>query len=176
MILKLIELIDDVEKALEAGCKFSALALALTFPDICGKAEYPQQTNSRIRYINWYDEHISPFEKSQEPQMPYLNGEVVNSLRNSFLHQGTPNIDVGQFKNKIDKFELIIETKKPFGIYCDGEEINNDGIKTYSVNVQRLCNILCSTARGYYNDNKEKFDFINCTIKDWDFEVKQMHE
>ncbi|HVI40256.1 MAG TPA: hypothetical protein VM577_06320, partial [Anaerovoracaceae bacterium] len=94
MILKLI---DDMNKALDAECYFSALALALTFPDICGKAEYPQNGPTK-RYKDWYDEHIGKYEQclseqNQEPPMPYLSGEVVYSLRNSLLHQGTPNID-----------------------------------------------------------------------------------
>lgn len=36
----LIKLVEDIERAIEHECYFSALALALTLPDICGKAEY----------------------------------------------------------------------------------------------------------------------------------------
>lgn len=38
----MLQLIDDANKALNAECYYSALTLALAFPDICGKAEYPQ--------------------------------------------------------------------------------------------------------------------------------------
>ena len=34
----LIRLIDDINRALENEAYFAALALALTLPDICGKA------------------------------------------------------------------------------------------------------------------------------------------
>ena len=35
--------IDEIEKSLENECYIAALALALTLPDICGKAEYPSE-------------------------------------------------------------------------------------------------------------------------------------
>lgn len=51
----MLKLIDNVNKALDAEFYYSALTLALTFPDICGKAEYPKE-NSTKRYKDWYDE------------------------------------------------------------------------------------------------------------------------
>lgn len=98
---------------------WAALAIALTLPDICGKAEYSSACNTR-RYIDWYNKYVAPFEcppshEGAEPEnMPYLSGEVVYNLRNSFLHQGNPNIDNGKIKqkeNKIDKFSLVIQSK-----------------------------------------------------------------
>jgi len=178
----MLQLIDDVNKALDAECYYSALALALTFPDICGKAEYPKETNTN-RYKNWYNEHIGkyeqcPCEQCRNTPMPYLSGEVVYNLRNSLLHQGTPNIDVDKIKNsnnKIDHFELVLESKKPFEIYSDASCIYNSGVKTYRVNVRRLCLILCRSARGYYEANPDKFDFFSCSIIDWDSEADKIH-
>ena len=172
------KLLDDVNKALDADCYFAALALALTLPDICGKAEYPQKGTSR-RYKDWYDEYIGKYEQSplQEYKMPYLSGEVVHSLRNSLLHQGTPSIstdDIKEERNKIDHFELVIESKKPFDTYVDAAGIQNESYRTYSVNVRRLCFVLCACARGYYKENRDKFNFFNCTIIDWDFEARMM--
>lgn len=40
MYYMMLQLIDDVNKALDAECYFSALSLVLTFPDVCGQAEY----------------------------------------------------------------------------------------------------------------------------------------
>lgn len=179
MILKLIE---DVNKALDVECYFAALALALTFPDIYGKAEYPKEKSNTKRYKDWYDEYIgeyqqSPNEKDREIKMPYLSGEVVYSLRNSLLHQVTPNIDVDKIKNnnnKIDCFELVLESKKPFDIYGDSAAIHNNTVKSYRVNVRRLCLILCLSVRAYYEANRDKFDFFHYSIIDWDSEVNKM--
>lgn len=107
----MLKLIDDVNKALDADCYYSALTLALTFPDICGKAEYPQEKNTK-RYKDWYDEHIGkyeqcPCEQCPNTPMPYLSGEVVYSLRNSLLHQGTPNITVDKIKDDNNKMNAL---------------------------------------------------------------------
>lgn len=56
----MLRLIDDVNKALDAECYYAALSLVLTFPDICGKAAYPQEKIEK-RYIDWYDEHIGKY-------------------------------------------------------------------------------------------------------------------
>lgn len=83
---------------LENDCYISALGMALTLPDICGKAKYPQwkKQNVGLRYKKWYDEYIGFREIPSGPHsedFSYLSGEVVYSLRNCLLHQGTPNID-----------------------------------------------------------------------------------
>jgi len=85
----MLQFVDDVNKVLYAECYYSALALALTFTDICGKAEYPKENNTN-RYKNWYNEHIGkyeqcPCEQCLKKPMPYLSGKVVYSLRNLML-------------------------------------------------------------------------------------------
>ena len=177
------QLIDDMNNALSANCYFAALSIALMLPDICGKAEYPN-IGVGERYKAWYDEYVGQYEvpptqkdRPDVAQMPYLSGEVVYSLRNSFLHQGTPNIEPEKIKdevNKIDQFSLVIESKKDFDIYSDSAGIVNDKIRTYRVNIRRLCLIIGSTASAFYKENKDKFNFFNFTVIDWDAEVARM--
>ena len=81
--------------ALSHELYLSALALALTLPDTCGKAEYPNEKYSGARYKKWCsqyvisDRHDSPYGYD----MPYLSEEIIYNLRNSLLHQSTPNIE-----------------------------------------------------------------------------------
>lgn len=115
----------------------------------------------------------------QNRPIPYLSGEVVHSLRNSLLHQGTPNIDVNRIKddnNKINYFELVIESKNSFDIYADAAGNYNGKVKTYRVNIRRLCLILCAPASVYYEANRDKFDFFHFSIIDWDAEVNKMNK
>lgn len=178
------QIIDDVKRALDIKAYFAALTLTLTLPDICGKAQYPEAGVGK-RYIDWYDEHIGkyeqcPCEHCKEVHMPYLSGEVIYSLRNSMLHQGTPNISsIKNTANKIDFFVLAIEKKKPFDIYTDSasvlrDNLNDVTIREYRVNVRRLCLIICASSKGYYENNKEKFNFFNYSILDWDLEIEQL--
>lgn len=174
----LLRLIDDINKALKCDALFSALALALTLPDICGKAQYPEE-GTKKRFIAWYNEHVGVTEKCPDPQteMPYLSGEVVYSLRCCYLHQGTPNIERDKIREdscKIDHFSLLFEKKNEFNIYGDtatvscGVPFSTNGEKriSYQVSIRRLCLILTACAKGYYEQNKEKFDFFKFTVTD----------
>ena len=174
----ILRIIDETEKALSHDLYFAALNLALTLPDICGKAEYPNLRTGE-RYKKWYDENVGVTENlpkctEDEPEMPYLSGEVVYSLRCSLLHEGNPNLQKnGKRSIPIDRFSLVIQSEQPFRIY-GGEEscvmTSPDGteVRSYRVNVRRLCMVLCLCAKGYYKENKDKFDFYNYELIDWD--------
>ena len=162
-----LEIINDIRKSLDAECYFSALALVLTLPDICGKAKYPNK-RVRRRYVGWFDEYIGKYEQCscgscKESHMPYLSGDVVYSLRNSFSHQGSPNIQKSK-SVQIDKFEIVIQPENEFDIYLDASSILNNDTKSYRVNLRRLCLIICSSAKIYYESNKHEFDFFDYSI------------
>ena len=144
-----LDRISEIEICLENECYISALALALTLPDICGKAEYPNKSVGK-RYIQWYDQYVGSYQKSQSPysaDMPYLSGEVVYSLRNNFLHAGNPNIEKEKIKDelcKIDQFHLIAgksligdTSRVSYGKELKVEE------RGYVVNIRLLCMRLC---------------------------------
>ena len=178
----LLRLIDDINRALENDCFFSALSLALTLPDICGKAKYPDEKSNKNRYIAWYDEYVGSYEKypGRDSKVPYLSGEVVYSLRCSFLHQGNPSIEKDKIKDeccKIDNFTLLVEKKKEYNVLLDSASISENYIndrkvgntqRSYEVNVRRLCFILSACASGYYKEYKEQFCFFDFQIVDLD--------
>lgn len=182
-------LIDDINKALDAEAYMAALSLVLTLPDICAKAEYGDSLKNKERYIKWFDEYIGQYEKSPiksgETEMPYLSGEVVYQLRCSVLHQGTPNIDSNNIKDetcKIDHFTLVIEKKKPLDIYIDAASVSSmlhpkqsKPVRSYEVNIRRLCLITISTVEKYYEKNEDKFTFFSCDILDWDKTVERIN-
>ena len=173
------KIVEDINKALDADAYLAALALALMLPDICSKAEYGDVKN---RYIIWYDEYIGDYDKvgriEGEEGLPWLSGEVVYSLRCNFLHQGTPNIDTCRIKeesNKIDHFVLIIQKKNRFDLYASLSDVsknnyNNKITRDYKINIRQFCLVICNVAKNYYKNNRDKFDFINYTIIDWDKE------
>lgn len=180
-------LIDDVNKALDAEAYMAALALVLTIPDICAKAEYGDSLGNKERYVKWFDTYIGKYEicpgQKGEEMMSYLSGEVVYSLRNNMLHQGTPNINKDKIRddvNKIDEFSLVIEKKNKFDIYADASTLEKQcymgqtkSTRSYRVNVRRLCQRICSTAMYFYENNKSKFNFFNFQIIDWDKEKEE---
>ena len=180
----LARLIDDINRALDNRAYFAALSLALTLPDICGKAKYPTERNNKKRYIDWFDEYVGQYEQCpcddcKQANMPYLNGEIVYSLRNSMLHQGTPNIDNRDIKNAaqyLDEFVLHIEPKNEFNVHVDSAGIitSYEGNqiaevkRRYRINVRRFCFVLSSASIAYYQQHIEQFNFFNFSIIDED--------
>lgn len=159
--------VEDIKRSLENKCYFSALALALTLPDICGMAEYPDEGVS-TRYINWYDKYLGDDMSKGHDAMgvdnPWLSGEVVYNLRNTYLHQGSPSIESSKVKeeaNQLDQFTLVlgdgtvieeITTNINFG---NGEVV----FRSVIVDITFLCNKLCEYALKYYKENAERFKF-----------------
>lgn len=182
-----LDFIDDMNKALDNDCFFSALAIALMLPDICGKAEYLDKGN-KDRYISWYDKYVGVYEQCQEfeGEMPYLSGEVVYQLRCSFLHAGDFDIEKKRIKEeccKIDSFTLITEKKKRFNSMIDasyktehyGENEKPDNAHYYyEVNVRGLCYKISTCAKAYYLKNQNRFNFFNCNVVDLDERYKQL--
>lgn len=175
-------LVEDINRALDNGAYFAALSLALTLPDICGKAKFPTEKSTKKRYISWYDEYIGQYEQCpcddcKRSNMPYLSGEIIYSLRNSMLHQGTPNInniDIKDTANHLDEFILLIEPKNELNIYVDSSGIitSYEGnqctavTRRYRINLRRLCHILTRATDAYYQANVHLFDFFNYSIMD----------
>ena len=155
-----------IKRSLENKCYFSALASALTLPDMCGMAEYPKESSVAKRYIDWYNKYIEPYVKDEEIDRdnPWLSGEVIYNLRNTFLHQGVANIKADKVKeknNKLDDFVLILGD----GTVIQQASLMLDGgygevtYRTLIVDVTYLCDLLCGKALWYYQNNKDKFEF-----------------
>lgn len=138
-------------------------------------------SSGTMKYIGQYER--PPKQSENDEDMPYLSGEVIYQLRCSLLHQGVPDIDKGNIKaqeNKIDHFSLVVEKKKDFDIYSDAASVcwNNaspNKYRSYRINVRRFCLIVNRVVKSYYEDNKDKFDFMNCNVIDWDAVTEKMY-
>ena len=177
------EIIKEVKICLNNGCCMAGLSLALTLPDICGKAYYPELGNKR-RYIKWFDEYIGEYEQDEESKkigLPYLSGEIVYSLRCSLLHQGNPNIKEKEFG--IVYFELIYRQKEGAHSISGSsqaqivkDEHGNDKAinKFLSINARDLCWKVCRLAERCYKKDKDKFNFFNYNLVDTDYSTRRL--
>ncbi len=129
-------------------------------PDICGAAEYPNETSTAKRYIEWYNKYLGEY-MSNDSGNPYLSGEIVYNLRNTFLHAGSPNIDSNKIKdeaNQLDRFMLFLGDRTEM---CVTLFINTSIVKLRSmiVDVTYLCKTICDCSLWYYKNNTNKFHF-----------------
>lgn len=171
----LIELINEIEASLEAGFLKCALGMALTLPDICGAIEYKKENSNRKRYESWCENFMyerNTIEVSISPQEPdstineepkVIDPNVCYKLRCSYLHSGNLNINEKRKGcTKYPTFNLHMTHSNDQGHYCDHISINTDTNKTesISVDVYRLCHVLCNSAKEYYRIHEPKLDFV----------------
>lgn len=160
--------INDIKLALHCNAFQSALALALTLPDICSQIEYPNEkvVSKRYsdwcnKYLNYSDAHIGFGTESAE-----LNGKLVYALRCAFLHSGNDKILSQPVANgaTITKFILC----KPGGLndYGFRYKITNVSVET-EIDVEYLIDLICEAVQKYYNSKTDKtvFDDHICMIK-----------
>lgn len=157
----MINKLKDIRTALKARAYLSALALALTLPDICSLVEDQVTKETGKRYIKWINNHFDPddfqfsdFESNQ------FGGEMCYALRCKILHEGNTNVE--ENKNvSVDSFKLTFPNDKDYfhGFkYIKEYSQNSEVTKTY-IGIDYLCEILCDRAEEFYNKWKNKTDF-----------------
>lgn len=162
--------VNNIKCSLKNKCYFSALSLALTLPDICGVGEYPNKSVTE-RYIGWYDKYLGDFMAYGKDDLggnnPWLSGEVVYNLRNTFFHQGNPGIASSKVKeeaNQLDEFILmlgdgtVLQTLT-LNIEAGTQETERITYRKIIVDVTYLCDSISDCALWYYERNHEKFKF-----------------
>lgn len=162
--------VNDIRCSLKNKCYFSALSFALTLPDICGMAEFPNKSVTE-RYIEWYDKYLGVYMAQGKDDLggnnPWLSGEVIYNLRNTYLHQGSPGIasdKVREKANQLDEFILMLGDGTVFqeatlNIEVGTQETGKITYRKIIVDVTYLCSSICDCALWYYENNQEKFKF-----------------
>lgn len=174
--------VKEIRVALDNKLYFIALMSALTLPDICGKAEYPDEKYTGKRYKKWINEYVNSreFGKYEYPAIEGLDVDIIYKLRCNLLHQGTPNVE--ESFTDVDYFELVRVNPRggrQFQYFIENRIEQIDGIekivaRIISINIALLCHLLCDSAELYYVDNKEKFEFIRYNLVDIDYHIRKV--
>lgn len=160
--------IKDVKNALKCGAFQSALALALTLPDICSQIEYPNENGVGKRYSDWCNKYID-FNDGHVgfgTEDAEMNGDLVYCLRCAFLHSGNDDIlsQPAARDATITKFTLC----EPNGINGSGfrYKVSNKSVET-TIDMEYLVDLICEAAQKYYDSQADKtvFDDYICMIK-----------
>ena len=113
------QFIQAIEISLNTQNWYSALALALTLPDICGKIDSPD-LKTRLRYPKWFNEYVGEKYKVVKPDGEthiFMTGNDCYALRCAFLHEGSNNVSEHGAREKItEKFVLMYS--QGISIHC----------------------------------------------------------
>lgn len=161
----LLNLIKDIEKALEAKAYLSALALALTIPDICGKMAYPNLNGSEP-YKKWFDEYLSEMYTVSNKSSNLFDSTTCYKLRCAFLHAGnTEKIPA------IDEFELGINCCDSYSQTWKNNDVKNIRHQI-RINVDQFCQFIITATREFYNKNIDLYSKADNTVDIIDLKKK----
>ena len=154
--------IADIKKALDNDCYFSALALALTLPDICGRIKYPDEKSVSKRYKKWFHEYV--WNGQSENNQIKFDENICYKLRCSLLHEGNNKLD--SKKNKIKGFALVIEPKNIYDLYVDSARITRDennqiNGRYINVQVRNICKLIINGVENMYKNEKLNYEALN---------------
>ncbi|WP_417142351.1 hypothetical protein [Raoultibacter massiliensis] len=178
--------VEDIKRAIESGAYLSALALALTLPDICSKIAYGK--SEKQGYSKWFNEYVAPnyfpdfnaIEKiwgntEEAPpgrsDWPVFDGAACYKLRCSVLHSG--NVDIGSQKAiDIQHFELFVSGMDlpgcgpSLGRWVHSSPGEDDRIeKRMRIDVKNLCHALAQAAIEFYAKHDDKSAFEEHSIE-----------
>lgn len=145
----MLEVLEDVERAINAKAYRSALALALTLPDVCGKVKFPS-IGVGARYKKWYKDYV--YNSYDIKQL--LTPEMCYKLRCVFLHSGTSELNEKD-KDQFPIFQLRISSIG--SSLAMGDIHDKSGFVT--VDVIYLCDCLCRAVKKFYIEYEPKEDF-----------------
>lgn len=166
--------IQEIEWNIRDGRWQSALALALTIPDICGGIAYPELVkryrDGRVmedrngvpvrdvgsQYIRWFDQFAAGyFKQSAKDPEPYLSGQRCWELRCEYLHQNKG------FSNEDGREDTYFH----LGINCgtsvcmQQQQEREQGGRHIRLDIQQICSRMCMAARAYHEKYRERKEF-----------------
>lgn len=183
-----LDRIEEVELNIVDRRWQSALALALTLPDICGGIAFPEivkhYRDGRVmldrqknptrdvgtQYIRWFDEYARDYFKlSQSDEKPYICGERCWQLRCEYLHQNKG------FLNDENNIRFHLGLNCGMSV-CQLESMNiQENGNDIRIDIEQFCLRMCKAAKSYYDKvhlekdfslyNTPVLDFIQVTQK-----------
>lgn len=161
----MIDKINDIRKALLNKTYISAVALALTLPDICSQVENNTAESSKKNYIAWVNNHL-PVNCFNFPLAGFeeqtFTGNMCYSLRCSVLHSGSTDVANQKLHVTVDRFLLTkpgdAKYNKGF-MYSEEKQADGTVLKTTYIGIDYLCECLCNAAEQFYNQWNDKSAF-----------------
>jgi len=171
-----LDRIEEIELNVRDERWQSALALALTLPDICGGIAFAdvvkRYRDGRImldrqgvpvrdvggQYVRWYDTYAAPFFKlKEEDERPYICGPRCWQLRCEYLHQNKGFLN--SESEPASRFHLGVNCGTSVCQATEEPHQAQDGIIDIRIDIEQFCLRMCCAARSYYEQAQQTEDF-----------------
>ena len=178
-----LDRVEEIELNVRDSRWQSALALALTLPDICGGIAFPdvvrRYRDGKVmldrqglpirdvggQYIRWYETYAAPFFKlREEDELPYICGPRCWQLRCEYLHQNKGFLNDDE---PASRFHLGVNCGTSI---CQTEsEVREDGVVDIRIDIEQFCLRMCRAARHYYDavHHTEDFSLYHTPVLDF---------
>lgn len=124
-------LVEELEKALDAGLYAMALNTALIIPEICGALESPDGIATAARYKKWFDVYVT------KAYTDYISSDEVYGLRCVALHHELHNDDKPSYDRIM--FEIPGEERVLHRFTFTAFIPGGDSVSALNLNVVRFC-------------------------------------
>lgn len=174
-----LDKISQIERCLERGLDYPALALALTIPDVCAKAAYGE--TGGYHYTKWFQTYVrsdlSVIEKenkafkalgvpSENRFRMYMRSWDYYNLRCAYLHGGKGEAANKEGDSKYVSFQLSTGNED-YSIMSPSTQSSKYGRSNTCMvaNIGEICRLICKAARNFYSEFKNKNLLDECNIK-----------
>ncbi|MEH1924575.1 hypothetical protein [Nostoc sp.] len=143
------ELLEQIERALDANLYYLALMSTLVLPDIAGAISYsPKGSSDSEYYDRWFDKYVD--DKS-------LTGEQSRLFRNKILHQGTSIIHGTTCFKEIAFIYTRMSTERQVIIHNSLDNLGGRGI--LYIDIHLFCDSVLRGVRKWLNEVKNTEQF-----------------
>ncbi|WP_237154456.1 hypothetical protein [Oryzibacter oryziterrae] len=130
-----------IERSLLTENWYSALAMSLLLPDICGKIDNPSLSSTK-RYVRWYEHWLQPLYTVGGGDV-MLSGADCYALRCSLMHEGSGNVEKQPVAERVGKF-VFCKPARGLIIHCN----SIDDILQLQVDI--FANDMCAAVKAWH--------------------------
>lgn len=137
-------ILQEIERAFNAGFYYLAIVLALTLPDICEALADPRGKSSPEKYMDWFCKNLAT-------KYPQMTDEDCYSLRCGVVHEGR----FGHKGSQYARIMFTVPNARNIRIRLVAENIGGRSDKVLSLDAKEFCDDMIQSVRNWYSDAKE---------------------
>jgi len=143
------DLLDQIERGLQANLYYLSLLAALSVPDMCAALSSLDGQTNRTRYADWFDQNVARKYNGN------LDGETCYQFRCSLLHQGTTQHPKSPYSRII-----FVEPPQPYFYHNNIFDHGPDNI-AFNLDVGIFCRDIIASAKTWLEANENTPTYKN---------------